>query len=88
MRCQNKSALVSHVDLGKIFLPRQFPAIPGTVYLIKLFGNSGYRRINIDSHSLKMHSAITQSSKNEKVVLIDGIEGAIRLFYVKQPVSL
>ena len=44
--------------------------------------------INIDTHSLKMHSAITQSSKNEKVVLIDEIEGAIRLFYVKQPVSL
>ena len=46
------------------------------------------KEINIDTHSLKMHSAITQSSKNEKVVLIDEIEGAIRLFYVKRAVSL
>jgi len=45
-------------------------------------------RIKIDTHSLKMHSAITQSTKNEKVVIIDGIEGAIRLFYVKRAVSL
>ena len=43
---------------------------------------------SLNAHSLKKHSAITQSSKNKKVVLIDGIEGAIRLFYVKQPVSL
>ncbi len=46
------------------------------------------KKIKIDTHSLKMHNAITRSSKNEKVALIDGIEGAIRLFYVKQPISL
>jgi hypothetical protein len=32
-------------------------------------------QINIDTQSLKTHSAIIQSSKNEKVVLIDLIEG-------------
>jgi len=28
--------------------------------------NTDFTKINIDTHSLKMHSAITQSSKNEK----------------------
>ena len=36
------------------------------------FNDSSIRlEINIDTHSLKTHSAIIQSSKNEKVELID-----------------